>query len=364
MPALSYANKKGFTLVELLVVISIIAILSVIGITVFTGVQKGARDSKRKGDINAITKAYEVKYNNTGSYGDLKPDLQENIDLFASKQFPKDPKGGSYAITQNPSSGGFRVCTTLEDNTSFCKGSIQEDPPPLAGGTPETSKTITAGTGDSSSTCPTTSLVTHWKMEDNWQDAQGTNHGTPSGGPTFAAGKSGFGKAGSFNGTGAYVIVPDSSSLRISAYTVSAWIKPTPDNDYWTGIVGKPGRNFNMWLGSSNNSAPGFIHHRFHSTASANDGCPNASGIPIDGSTWTHVVLTNNGSTCKTYVNGAEKASGPVNGSLIVDNTALQIGRNLDGGASNYYRGLIDDIRVYNQALSPQEVTSLFSCTP
>lgn len=53
-------NLQGFTLVELLVVITIIAILSVVGLTIFSGVQRNARDTKRRADIDAIAKALEV----------------------------------------------------------------------------------------------------------------------------------------------------------------------------------------------------------------------------------------------------------------------------------------------------------------
>lgn len=54
-------NRKGFTLVELLVVVAIIAILSTIGLVVFSDAQKNARDARRKSDIDAIAKAIESK---------------------------------------------------------------------------------------------------------------------------------------------------------------------------------------------------------------------------------------------------------------------------------------------------------------
>src|SRR5438105_2352829 len=55
-------NKKGFTLVELMVAITIVAILAVVGFTVFSGLQKGARDTRRTQEIQSISTAMETHY--------------------------------------------------------------------------------------------------------------------------------------------------------------------------------------------------------------------------------------------------------------------------------------------------------------
>ena len=62
------APTRGFTIVELLIVIVIIAILAVITIVAFNGVQARARDSHRQADVKAITKALELYYIDNGKF--------------------------------------------------------------------------------------------------------------------------------------------------------------------------------------------------------------------------------------------------------------------------------------------------------
>lgn len=63
-----WVKQKGFTIVELLIVIVVIGILAVISIIAYTGIQQTARDAQRKSDIANITKALELYYNDKGRY--------------------------------------------------------------------------------------------------------------------------------------------------------------------------------------------------------------------------------------------------------------------------------------------------------
>lgn len=142
-------SRSGFTLVELLVVVAIIAVLSVIGITIFSGVQKGARDATRKADVNAIAKAMEANKTSNSSY----PAILDTY--FAAGKIPTDPNSpsrtycmawgdattalpaapavwtgacaGSYAVPSNGGAGGFsaptswRMCASMEASSAvYC----------------------------------------------------------------------------------------------------------------------------------------------------------------------------------------------------------------------------------------------------
>lgn len=91
-------QSKGFTLVELLVVISIISILSMIGATLFTGVQKNARDARRRVDIDAIAKALEMN-KTADSY------VRIDATWFASGAIPFDPKATGVGSPVPPAGG-------------------------------------------------------------------------------------------------------------------------------------------------------------------------------------------------------------------------------------------------------------------
>lgn len=125
-------NKKGFTLIELLLVITIIGILSVVGMVAYNGLNAKARDTKIKGDIDAIAQAYELRYNRKEAKYEV---LTEND--FTSG-IPKRPDGKEYDLLKNKAEA-FRICVNLSDGKSYCKDSLRGDlstlpQPPTGGG--------------------------------------------------------------------------------------------------------------------------------------------------------------------------------------------------------------------------------------
>ena len=106
------SNRKGFTLVELLVVISIIGILSAIAVPKFTDATKTARGAKIQADLRTIDSAIQIYYASAGSYpADVAALVTKNLlatapaDLAASVEWATKTKSGSAGGTYSVISG-------------------------------------------------------------------------------------------------------------------------------------------------------------------------------------------------------------------------------------------------------------------
>ncbi len=182
-------------------------------------------------------------------------------------------------------------------------------------------------------------------------DASGRgNHGTTTS-TTWGTGR--FGGALSFNGTSSWVTVPDSASLDLTnRLTLEAWVNPVQLTGAWRTVIFKQtttGMAYALYGANSANRPLGQVNI---------GGEQNAIGpaaLPLNA--WTHLAATYDGATVRLFVNGTQVATKPQTGNAAVSTGVLRIGGNSIWTAERF-RGLIDEVRIYDRALTAAEVQS------
>jgi glucose/arabinose dehydrogenase/chitodextrinase len=181
-------------------------------------------------------------------------------------------------------------------------------------------------------------------------DASGTgNAGTI--GSTVWTNQGKYGNALTFNGTNAKVTIPDAPSLRLtSEMTLEAWVNPSAIPNAWCDLVYKGDDNYYLSTSSSTSSRPaggGIFSGSYGETF-------GTSALVL--TTWTHLANTYDGTTLRLWVNGVQVSSKAQTGTLKTSSNALSIGG--DSIYGQYFSGLIDEVRVYNVALTQTQIQS------
>jgi len=174
-----------------------------------------------------------------------------------------------------------------------------------------------------------------------------------------------------FNG-GQDIEVPRSAAIEpANQLTVSAWIKPSSlefPRSQQRPILSKrysittkdPTYGWNSYLLGMGylNDEPGFIYFSLN-PLSTDDYC--WSSEPIVSGEWSHVVGTYDGATIRLYINGELSATQAHSGDIGYSSLPLWIGTVGHYPYIVYWDGSLDDVRIYNRALSPSEVRQLYT---
>ena len=197
--------------------------------------------------------------------------------------------------------------------------------------------TVTGSATANCAVCAPGGLVSWWTADGTASDRVGINHGTLRNGTTYTTGF--IGEAFSMDGVATFVDIPNSPSLTFSSnvpYTLEARVFRA-SNQLPFHILGK-----------RDPSNPNFYQMGY-----------DASNPFVPTNVWTHLADTFDGSTYRRYYNG-----------ILVQSIAVTIptsptpSADLEIGASGPYhgfQGLIDEVRIYDRALSASEIRAIYA---
>ena len=217
---------------------------------------------------------------------------------------------------------------------------------------------------------PTNGLVGYWPFSGNANDQSGNgNNGTVTGAILTTDRFGNANSAYNFDGSNNHILVSDNSTLSgFSDITISLWVNisqfPSASNPfsglvtkwYGSGSCGGMTDNYACYLRTNNQFVAGTNQYRNY---------PDMLQSPSNLSTsnWYHLVMVHNSTTGGSiYINGSLVSTYNTSGALCSSTNPLYFGCDNGLGAINrFFNGKLDDIGIWNRALSQQEITTMYN---
>ncbi len=205
-------------------------------------------------------------------------------------------------------------------------------------------------------------LVGYWPFDGDAKDYSGNgNHGTTHGVSLTSDRHGNSGKAYHF-GEGKYISAGANSQLNdITDFTVSAWVKAESwYNGYWMPILCK-GTSRAYGIEIEDEGCAVISTNGYTSCFEFRYGCDELvfTSHKISLGHWIHVAATRNGGHLTAYLNG-NKIGSITGASSSIDSGALEFGRD-PPDVAEYLIGSMDDVFLYNRALSSSEIQALYN---
>jgi hypothetical protein len=208
---------------------------------------------------------------------------------------------------------------------------------------------------------PPAGLIGWWRAENDALDAAGTNQGVLVNGATFTSGK--VGQAFSLDGVDDYIEIGDAPALRPASVTLEAWVKFFSSGGVQQ-IMGKTLGN-----GTANSFAVWLENGNLFGTIADSSGAGSPVGVaftPVLGR-WYHIAFTFDNATKQQwlYLDGIPVATRISNRLIGYDDHPILLGADIEnGGQGLVLYGRIDEAAIYNRALGPTEIASVYRAGP
>jgi hypothetical protein len=212
----------------------------------------------------------------------------------------------------------------------------------------------------------TANLMVHYKLDGNGTDASGNDQNATSFNTSGATDR--FGKVGGatyFNGVDGYMLVPASSSVQpTDSISICVWInQELKSNIGWSTIIDKRYAYLSdPWSSYGMGTHPDYGNKWMFSVSSGTTGSGRTAAAKASNpyNTWTFIVGTYNRNQVKLYINGVLDSAISKTGPLGYSSLGMYLGYS-GTGPNEYYKGRMDDLRVYSRVLSATEIQALYS---